>query len=244
MAAQVEKYRVAVIDDQQNYLDDLCKNLERYAQERHCEFLIQSSTSVVDFVSDYAADYDIIFLDVIMPDLDGIAAASRIRQLDNEVCIIFVTNYAQYAIHGYEVQAFSYILKPFLYGNFALTMDKTLRYCRTRQNDDFVLQTPDGFFRFPIRELIYVESQEHTLVYHSLKEDIRKRGKLSDAEKALKDRGFCRCGVSFLVNLRCIKKIENQTVSLNDGSQLVISRRYKTAFLAEFAAFIGRGGAL
>lgn len=244
MAEQPEKFRIAVIDDQQNYLDDLCKNLDRYAQEHHCEFSVQSSTGVIDFVSDYAADYDIIFMDVIMPDLDGIAAVSRIRQLDNEVCIIFVTNYAQYAIRGYEVQAFSYILKPFLYGNFVLTMDKALRHCRARRNNDFILQAADGIFCFPIQELIYVESQEHYLVYHSLKEDIRKRGKLSEAERILRDRGFSRCGVSFLVNLRCIRKISNQSVYLSDGTQLMISRRYKTAFLAGFAAFVGKGGIL
>lgn len=53
VAEQPEKFRIAVIDDQQNYLDDLCKNLDRYAQEHHCEFSVQSSTGVIDFVSDY-----------------------------------------------------------------------------------------------------------------------------------------------------------------------------------------------
>lgn len=244
MKREAERYRIAIVDDQQDCMESLKENLCRYASENGFQFQITTSNHSIDFVSDYAANYDILFLDVVMPEMDGMATAERIRKLDEDVCIIFVTNYAQYAIHGYEVQAFSYILKPFLYGNLVLTMNKAIRQCRNRRNNDFVLQTPEGTFRFPLHELIYVESQEHHLIYHAVGGTVRKRGKLSELEEELGKKGFCRCGVSFLVNLRCVQKIAGQTLQLSDGTVLMISRRYKNEFLARFASFVGKGGTL
>lgn len=244
MEKQEESFRIAMIDDNEIYLKHLQNNLDRYAKEHNCEFLVCSYTHAADFLADYAPNYDIIFMDVVMQELDGMAAAARIRKIDDKVNIIFVTNYGQYAIRGYEVRAFAYIIKPFLYGNFALTMDKVLWHCRTMEDQHFTLQTPNGIIRCPISKLLYIESKEHYLIFHTVNQDIRKRGKLSEVEDYWKKKGFCRCGVSFLVNLRCILKIENQSILLTSGEQLSISRRYKNEFLSGFAAFVGKEGVL
>lgn len=244
MSMQKEQIRIAVVDDQEDCVNSLKNNLDRYAAEHNCEFSIHVATNSMEFVTNYVADYDIIFLDVVMPKLDGMKAAASIREIDKGVCIIFVTNYAQYAIRGYEVQAFSYILKPFLYGNFVLTMDKALRYYNTKRNNFLTVQTAEGILRFSLDELMYVESQEHYLHYYGTEQTIRKRGKLSEVENLLCDKGFSRCSVSYLVNMRYIRKIESTAVILRDGTQILISRRYKTRFLTSFADFVGRGGML
>ena len=69
----------------------------------------------VDILEDYRAVYDIIFLDVEMKHLDGMTTAERIRQMDADVILIFITNMAQYAIRGYSVGALDYVLKPVPY---------------------------------------------------------------------------------------------------------------------------------
>ena len=76
----------------------------------------------------YQKDADLILLDVEMPGMDGISLARRIRQDDKEVLLMFITNMAQYALHGYEVEAIDYVIKPLGYQEFALKMKKAMRY--------------------------------------------------------------------------------------------------------------------
>ena len=65
-----------------------------------------------EFLESYTKDYDLVFLDVEMPGLNGIETAKELRHMDSNVVIMFITNMAQYAIHGYEVEAVDYVLKP------------------------------------------------------------------------------------------------------------------------------------
>ena len=83
----------------------------------------------------YRSDVDLIFLDIQVPDMMGIDAARRIRDVDQEVMIIFVTNLTQYAIDGYSVRAFDYILKPLNYFSFSKKLRRALRMLSYRSNE-------------------------------------------------------------------------------------------------------------
>lgn len=83
-----------------------------YAEKKRKKVSVDIFRSGVDFIGDGTAVYDIVFLDIEMPLLNGIETAKKLRKFDSDVCIIFVTNMPQFALKGYEVDALDYVLKP------------------------------------------------------------------------------------------------------------------------------------
>ena len=110
--------RVAIVEDDAEVQGVLQEYVRRYTRQYGTEFEVTLFADGVDILDDYRAVYDIIFLDVEMKHLDGMTTAERIRQMDAEVILIFITNMAQYAIRGYSVGALDYVLKPVPYFAF------------------------------------------------------------------------------------------------------------------------------
>ena len=108
-----EMVNIAVVEDNEREREILTEYLKRFSPQ----FAIEVFSSAVIFLTDYTPKYDIVFMDIDMPCLDGMSAAAKMRKLDDRTCLIFVTNLAKYAIKGYEVQAFDFMVKPLTYAN-------------------------------------------------------------------------------------------------------------------------------
>ena len=104
--------RIATVEDDANDLEALRTHLSRYEKENGLKFQVTEFRDGEDIVTDYSADYDLILMDIEMAFLNGMKAAEKIRELDKDVIIIFITNMPQYAIQGYKVNALDYMLKP------------------------------------------------------------------------------------------------------------------------------------
>lgn len=87
-------------------------------------FSIVLFSNPISFLEPYSADYDLVIMDIQMPHIEGIETAHAIREKNSDICIVFVTNFAEHAIKDYEVQTFDYLLKPVLCGNFCICMEK------------------------------------------------------------------------------------------------------------------------
>ena len=116
--------RVAVVEDDAEVQGVLQEYIRRYTRQYGTEFEVSVFADGMDILDNYRAVYDIIFLDVEMKHLDGMTTAERIRQMDADVILIFITNMAQYAIRGYSVGALDYVLKPVPYFAFSEQLKK------------------------------------------------------------------------------------------------------------------------
>lgn len=92
--------RVAIVEDEAAVRDQLMGYVQRYMRQYDAQIEVTMFTDGVEILEEYRPVYDIIFLDVEMQHLDGMETASRIRALDSDVLLIFITNMAQYAIKG------------------------------------------------------------------------------------------------------------------------------------------------
>ena len=117
--------RIATVEDDANDLEALRTHLSRYEKENGLKFQVTEFRDGEDIVTDYSADYDLILMDIEMAFLNGMKAAEKIRELDKDVIIIFITNMPQYAIQGYKVNALDYMLKPISYFSFSESMGKS-----------------------------------------------------------------------------------------------------------------------
>ena len=102
--------RIAVVEDEELYAEQLQNYISKYAEERKKQIKVTWFQDGEDIVSGYKGEYDIILLDIQMRFMDGMTAAEKIRELDSEVVLMFITNMIQYAVRGYEVFAFSHKL--------------------------------------------------------------------------------------------------------------------------------------
>ena len=166
--------------------------------------------------------------------------ARRLRELDPVVLIVFITNMAQYAIRGYEVDALYYMVKPVTYFEFALKMKKALRRLGRLVGTYVNVPQENGVMRLETSQITYVEVIDHRLVYHADTGDYSTRGSLSDLEKKLRSYGFSRCNHCYLVNLKYVTGIRDNMVVVA-CAELQISRPKRKMFLDDLATYRGGG---
>ena len=197
--------RIAIAEDDPSYRATLEDYLERYRRENGLEAEVTTFSDGLALTEGYRPVYDLLLLDIEMPNLDGMSAAEKIRAADPEVVIIFITNMAQYAIKGYQVDALDYVLKPVSYAAFAFKMKKALAMIRRREGADVVIHMAGGLRRMNAAEIQYVEVVSHKLYLHTLDGVLSVPGTLRDMETQLEEQHFVRCNKCYLVNLRHVR---------------------------------------
>ena len=229
---------IAIVDDVRSEAEYLASFVERYGNENNEKMKIARFKSGFDFLDGYKAVYDAVFLDIEMPDIDGMAAARKLRDFDNDIIIIFVTNIAKYAIQGYSVGALDYLLKPPKYADIKMRMNIISK--RKRLNDySIVIPYQGGERKLTSGEIVYVESRGHDIIFHTDGDEILWKGTtLKRVESELTEHGFYRCNNCYLVNLRYCTEIKDNSVMVN-GEELQISRARKKGFMVALVNALG-----
>lgn len=229
---------IAIVDDVRSEAEYLASFVEQYGNENNEKIKIARFKSGFDFLDGYKAVYDAVFLDIEMPDIDGMAAARKLREFDNDIIIIFVTNIAKYAIQGYSVGALDYLLKPPKYADIKMRMNIISK--RKRLNDySIVIPYQGGERKLTSGEIVYVESRGHDIIFHTDGDEILWKGTtLKRVESELTEHGFYRCNNCYLVNLRYCTEIKDNSVMVN-GEELQISRARKKGFMVALVNALG-----
>ncbi len=231
--------RIAVVEDDEGYRSELKKYLEQFARESGEEISIRTFDDGDGIAEAYHADYDIIFMDILMRFMNGMQAAREIRKKDEEVIIIFITNSAQYAISGYEVNALDYVLKPINYYAFSKTLERALGRIRRRENRCIVISGKSSAHRVDVSAIRYVEINGHSLTYHTRDGDFCAVGTMKEAEEELPSDSFFRCNKCFLVNLRFVDAVEGDD-AIVAGVPVQISRSKKKALMEALNGYLTR----
>ena len=236
--------RIAIVEDNNAAAQRLNDCLGRYARENSKEFAIDIFRDAIPFLERYRQPYDLIFMDIDLPGMNGMEAASRLRQIDQRAVLIFVTNLVRFALKGYEVDAMDYLIKPIQYGMFALKLHRAVARCE--ENTDSILVTQQsGVQRLGLGNLLYVEVRGHKLLFHTEKgEAISGSGTLMEVEEKLRGKGFLRCNKCYLINQKHVAAVQGNNLMLSDGTELLISRQRKKGFLTELADAMGSGNVL
>ena len=231
--------KIYVLEDEKAVSDKLCAYIDRYCGERGYAAEVKVFPNAFDLLENYHADADILFMDIQLPLMSGMDAAKKLRETDKKVLIVFVTNLAQYAVEGYEVNAFDFILKPVEYEGFKMRFERVLKELEHRSADRYInISSKSGFKRIGLSGLMYVEVINHDLIFHSSEGCVRTRGTMKKLAEELKDDYFVMCSNCYLVNLAHVKQADRSVV-LSDGTELAISRNARKGFFAELAKYLG-----
>lgn len=230
--------RVAVVDDSEEDAQHLVRYLEQFQEDNNVAFEISIFHASFEFLEKYHGKYDVIFLDIEMPGCNGLDVAREIRAKDQAVGIIFVTSMAQYAIEGYEVNAIDFMVKPVGYYNFSMKLEKAFHFFQTHQEQNILINNKDGILRINVSNLLYIEKERDFLVFYTKQEVCRERGSIKSIKEKLVGFSFSECTSGFLVNLRFVKRIEKNTISLITEAKLPLSRRLKKQFSEDYINYM------
>lgn len=234
----MNRYKVAIVEDDKKSSDLLSSFIDRYARENGAIIQTETFETGVRFLEKYTPDFDVVFMDIEMPALNGMDTAKELRLIDEYVVLIFVTNMAQYAINGYEVGALDFVLKPVSYFSFSLKIKKALSYSLRQKDDGICLETTEGPVKLRTADIYYLETEKHYIIIHTSRGDYKMRASMTETEEIFKNRNFARCNTSYLVNLSYVSKIKKDTVFVGEA-QLPVSRARKTPFLNALTRYTG-----
>lgn len=230
--------KLAIVDDEEKMTDLLLEYSHKFEEENGEQMQALVYHHPNDFLEHYCRDFDLVLMDIEMPGLNGIEAARELRRMDSKVVLMFITNMAQYAINGYEVEAIDFVIKPILYPEFSLKLHKAMRYIKRNKDHKVALNTQNGPVYLHLSDIYYIEVMKHYLIYHTVNGECTVRGVLKDVEEKLKEYHFVRSNQGYLVNLKYVESIVGNTVKVA-GTELQISRNKKSEFLMEFARYVG-----
>ena len=233
--------RVAIVEDEAAVREQLAGYVQRCTRQYGTLFEVTMFTDGLEILEEYRPVYDIIFLDVEMPQLDGMETARRIRAMDSEVQLIFITNMAQYAIRGYSVGALDYVLKPVPYFAFSQQLLKAVARLEKRAKHYLTVPVEGGLRRLDTASIYYLESEGHRVHFYTDEGDFSAPGTLKAFEEKLADCPFARCNSGYLVNLAQVRELRQSTVQVGP-CELQVSRPKRKAFLAALTDYIGGEG--
>ncbi len=233
--------RIAIVEDDLTAADLLREYLSRYAASKGAnEFSLTRFGTADAFLSGYTSQFDLVLLDIMLPDLNGMDCARELRGIDSKVPIIFVTNMAQFAVKGYEVDALDFIVKPVAYKDFSVKLDRVLRIIGSTKERKIKIVSQNCNYYICIGDIMYVEVFIRKLVYHTAGGNFETYSTLKKTEESLRGEGFIKCNRSTLVNPRYVTAVRADTVDVQ-GSELLLSRSHRKQFLADLDRYIGKG---
>ena len=233
-------YRIHMVEDEDEAAGNLRGLLDRYASERGLDFSISRDSSALPFM-ERKASYDLVFLDIQMPGINGMEAAEALRQHDQTTPIVFVTNLAQYAVKGYEVNALDFVVKPVTYAQIAPRLAKMARAARENARRTLAVTTATGIRVLDVAQLEAVEVSKHDLFYHVAgeKDPLRTRGTMAATADELADAPFMRVSASCLVGMPHIERIDGDRIVMRDGKEFWFSRAKRKGAMEQIARYLG-----
>ena len=223
--------KIAICDDVKHYNDHLNELLTNYMKQNKIEnYKISKYTSGVDLLKEYKPGlFNFIFLDIDMPNLDGFATAKRIKEIDFDAAIVFVTNMHEHVQKGYSYRAKAYLYKPIDQTQINDTMDDLIEeHLQSKRNGVYAFKVKNGANAYlSLTNILYFESHGHDVSVVTETESLIFLGKISTIAEGLADNGFVRINKSVILNTAHVFKDFGDHVTLKRGEEFTVSPSYK-----------------
>lgn len=220
--------KIAICDDEIIYIKRVADSIKKTLSKHGISiYHIDTFSSGKELLADSRLfEYNVIFLDINMPGINGLEVAEKIRESRKDILLVFVTAFLDYAIDGYRMEVIRFLLKDMLEEMLPECMEmiiKKLELQAYKINKNFI----EGKKELSIDSIWFVESQRHKLIFNVFgqkKVQYSLYEKLDNLENELIPYGFLRIHKSFLVNTKYIESIRNYRVCLKDKKMLPVPR--------------------
>jgi DNA-binding LytR/AlgR family response regulator len=231
-------YHIAIVEDEEIDRKLIISFIERYQKETEKSFKVTEFKNAINFLTEYSPVFDIVFIDIQMPHMNGMEAAEKLREIDSAVPIVFITNMATYAVKGYSVNAVDFVVKPITYINFSVMLKKVLRLV-DNLDESIILKCTVGKVKLRIDEISYLDVFNHQTYYHTDNGEYIVWESLKEQEEKLPQDRFAKCNNYCLVNLKYVDGVTEGEVKIGDKI-FPVSRSKKKEFTDKLLAFYGK----
>ena len=237
--------KIAVIDDQREFLDKEIKLLEDWFEAHAVEMMYKAYDNPLELVMDMeedGKDYDLFFIDIEMPQMQGLELARIIRKYSWRSDIIFVTSHDEFSREGYETRAWRYIIKEQMDEEIPRAIDDLMKEWLSAKRESVMLEVAGGAERVYLDELEYLEVERKYVIYHRVggKEPVRVRQSLKDAIGMLDQDTIVQINRYAVVNLLHLEGWREKTIRMRTGQKLDISRMHMKSFKEAFKQYMVR----
>lgn len=231
-------FRIVCCDDSDADLLQLTGYLSEL--EEHYPIQIFTYTNGIDLIKDYQKKqfYDLLILDMRMNEMNGIEVAEEIRKVDDALPILIVTATIDYAVEGYRVNAFRYLVKPVVKEDFLNAVKNTLDHLILQQNSFLAFPSKNGTTKLMTDHIYYLESDIRTIQVVAEEGRFSFTGTISALEEELRPHGFIRVHKSFLVNVSRIHNIFKESVTMDNHDVIPMSKHKRKDVSHEFLTYM------
>ncbi len=231
---------IIVCDDSRTDRENLIRLLRDYEKKKGLAFDITEYDSGEALLQniDQLQDSSILFLDINMAGTDGLDAAAQIKSLYPKISIVLVTAYIGYALEGYKVEASRFLVKDDLEVSLTECMDMLVRKLeQDTQVREFSFV--EGNIRLKLSDILYIETARHKNIFYTKNGSFQIYKKLDEIENELRGYGFVRIHMSFLVNMRYIRKISSYVMTLTTGKEISVPKTRYAEVKKQYMLFKG-----
>lgn len=188
--------------------------------------------------------FDIVFLDIIMRDLDGMKTAHIFRKKAFDKILIFVSSSREYVFEAYDVEAFQYLLKPVDEGKLKRVLQKAVLKTESRSQEFIILSRDRQKKKLFLDDIYYFEIKGRMVDVHGPEGIFTYYEQIGTLENRLREKGFFRCHKSYLINLKYVERYNRQEVILENGKKIVIAKRRYDKFVQEALKVMRENGGI
>lgn len=231
-------YTIALCDDEKMAMDHVIAAVQRILDKNDIKFELTCFNNGFDLIKNLQEGcyYDLIMLDIMMPEINGIDLTRHIKENCETSRVILVSSSTDYVFRGYDVGVDNYLVKPLDEKRTEEVLLKNYKKCR--ESSFFHLKVGDTMVKIYYHDVEYIESFRKKLTYHVAGKAYEVYGKLDDFCQEMPPEDFCRCHKSYVINLDKVTKIKRYSFTTASGKTVPISKACYPDSQDRFLAFL------
>ena len=234
---------IAVCDDEVIECCNMAKRIKEIMEEIKMPCIIRQFQSGGELLQTLES-FDVVFLDIIMRELDGMKTAQIFRERASDKILIFVSSSREYVFEAYDVEAFQYLLKPVDDRKLKSVLQKAVLKTESRLQEFIIVSRERQKKKLFLDDIYYFEIKGRMVDAHGPEGIFTYYEQMGKLENKLQDKGFFRCHKSYLVNLKYVDRYNRQEVILENGKKIVIAKRRYEQFVREVLKTMRKNGGI
>lgn len=213
------------------------KQLEKDLIDGYTLYKYSSGNEMIETLEKYK--YHLVFLDMYMGDILGIEVAKKLREIDGQTIIIFVTSSTDFAVEGYTVRAYHYLVKPIMGLQVVEVINSAVSHILEKEDRYVLIPTLDGLTKVKLQDIYYIECVARKTLVIMRNSTFTCTYNINTLEEKLNHLGFIRCHRSFIINLKYIKTLKAGTVIMENEEEVLLSKYRQKEVRARLTEFLG-----
>jgi len=238
-----EMLSIAVCDDEVIECCNMAKRIKEIMEEMKIPCIIRQFRSGGELLQALES-FDIVFLDIIMQDLDGMKTAQAFRKKASDKILIFVSSSREYVFEAYDVEAFQYLLKPVDDRKLKNVLQKAIVKTQSRSQEFIIVSRERQKKKLFLDDIYYFEIKGRIVDAHGPEGIFTYYEQIGELENKIRDKGFFRCHKSYLINLKYVDGYSRKEVVLENGEKIVIAKRRYDEFVQEMLKVMRKNGGI